>query len=311
MERVLVTGCGGFVGRYLVEALAQSNYDVYGVDRKDHVEWIKDKKYHACDLTDQSTVVDLLNKVQPRHIVHLAAQSSAGRSFAEPHLTLHTNVTPILHLLEYLRTSESSLRLLSVGSADVYGVVDESAMPLQESLPPQPTNPYSLSKTIQEMCCARYAELYDVDVVSTRSFNHTGAGQRTTFVLPSFAEQILEIRNGERDAVVKVGNVEPKRDFSDVRDVCRAYVLLLEKGKRGEIYNVCSNVSYSIRSLLEKLASLAGVSIELQVDPERLRKVEMMELRGDYGKLAMDTGWAPEISIDDTLRSLLGIGSSS
>jgi GDP-4-dehydro-6-deoxy-D-mannose reductase len=215
-------------------------------------------------------------------------------------------------MLEYLRTNTGTpIRLLAVGSADVYGPVDDQSLPLVESRLPNPPSPYALSKLLQEQCCSQYALLYDVDVVMTRSFNHTGAGQTDTFVLSSFARQIAEIKAGTRDATVRVGNVDVRRDFTDVRDVCRAYTLLLEKGRRGRIYNVCSGVSHSLRELLEKLAEIAGIEIKIEVDKSCLRAVDIPELYGDNTRLATDTDWRPEIPIEDTLAALLHYWSQS
>jgi GDP-4-dehydro-6-deoxy-D-mannose reductase len=302
VKRVLITGSGGFVGRILGASLVADGFDVVGADLEATSDPIDTR---ACNLENQADLGRLLDDVAPEWIVHLAAQSSAGRSFDEPHATIRNNLLPALHLLDYLREHGSKARLLVVGSADVYGAVPKEALPIAESQLPRPANPYALSKWLQEETCRQYASLYGIDVVMTRSFNHTGAGQRDTFVLPSFARQIAEIRLGRRDARVEVGNIEIERDFSDVRDVCRAYRQLLEAGRTGVIYNVCSGTSHSLRTLLEKLAALAGVEIDIVVDEKRVRPVDMEVLRGDHSLLTRDTGWQPAIPIEDTLQSLL------
>jgi GDP-4-dehydro-6-deoxy-D-mannose reductase len=305
VKRVLVTGSGGFVGQNLSEMLHADGFEVLGVDRRE-TPAARFARTFAADLCDQQAVEALLVDTRPDRIVHLAAQSSAGRSFAEPHGTIRTNVLPVLHTLEYLRTNPGlRTRLLAVGSAEVYGRVDGRELPLVESRLPNPLSPYALSKLLQEQCCSQYASLYDVDVVMTRSFNHTGAGQTDTYVLSSFAKQVAEIKAGRRDAKVRVGNVDVRRDFTDVHDVCRAYTLLLDRGRRGSIYNVCSGVSHSLRELLEKLAALAGVDIEIEVDENRIRKVDIAELYGDNSRIAADTGWRPQIPVEDTLAGLL------
>jgi GDP-4-dehydro-6-deoxy-D-mannose reductase len=305
VKRVLVTGSSGFVGQVLSEVMGVDGLEVLGVDRRESTAGRFARTY-AVDLCDQQAVEALLGDVRPDYIVHLAAQSSASRSFVEPHATIRTNVLPVLHMLEYLRTNTGTrTRLLAVGSAEVYGPVDDPSLPLVESRLPNPRSPYALSKLLQEQCCSQYASLYDVDLVMTRSFNHTGAGQTDTFVLSSFARQITEIKAGTRDATVRVGNIDVRRDFTDVRDVCRAYTLLLEKGRRGKIYNVCSGVSHSLRELLEKLAEIAGIGIKIEVDKSRLRAVDIAELYGDNSRLATDTGWQPEIPVEDTLAALL------
>lgn len=308
MKQVLVTGSGGFVGRILSASLVGEGHEVIGADLAASNDPIDTRE---CRLDDRRAVNALLDDVAPDWIVHLAAQSSAGRSFDEPHETIRNNVMPALHILEYLRTAKKKTKFLVVGSADVYGSVPGAEQPITEDRRPAPLNPYALSKWVQEEMCRQYAVLYGTDVVMTRSFNHTGAGQRDTFVLPSFARQVAEIRRGSRKPRVEVGNIEIRRDFSDVKDVCRAYRLLLEKGRAGAIYNVCCGRSYSLRGLLEKLAELAGAEIDIVVDPARVRPADMEVLEGDYSLLKRDTGWEPEITIEDTLQSLLDYWSAA
>jgi GDP-4-dehydro-6-deoxy-D-mannose reductase len=256
-------------------------------------------------LQDGRAVTVLLDEIQPDYIVHLAAQSSAGVSFSEPLRTIRSNVLPILYILDFLRTRSLKTRLLAVGSADEYGPVARDAMPLVENRAPNPVNPYALSKVMQAECCKSYASLYEVDVVITRSFNHTGAGQTDTFVLPSFARQVAEIEAGLRPPVIEVGDLEVLRDFLDVRDVGAAYIALLEKGRKGEIYNVCSGRAYRLRDLLDQIIDIAGVQVEVRVSSERLRPVDTPELRGDNGKIVRDTAWEPQISMKDTLSALV------
>ncbi len=305
MKRVLVTGSGGFVGPYVVDALAAAGYRVWGADLKRDVANPLLERYVSCDVADSSAVGALLADADPEAVVHLAAQSSAGKSFAEPFETITRNVFPILSILEYARKRASGARILAVGSGDVYGPVGRSDLPLEEARLPRPANPYALSKAIQEQACGHYASVYGVNVVMTRSFNHTGSGQRDTFVLSSFARQLCEIRLGLRERVLEVGALDLKRDFCDVRDVARAYVALLERGRRGAVYNVCSGVSWSLRDLLDRMIRMAAVEVEIRVDPERVRPADIEELRGDPSKIIRDTKWRPRISIDETLSSLI------
>lgn len=306
MRRILITGSAGFVGRVLVEKMTERGFEVWGADRVALESGFEGERHLSVDLTDEGAVGEMLDRSQPDRIVHLAAQSSVRRSFEEPADTIVNNTLPTLYLLDHLKTRAGSCRLLAIGSADEYGPVTSAGqLPLREDSPANPTNPYALAKSVQSQYCRGYASLYGVDVVVTRSFNHTGAGQRDTFVLPSFARQIVEVKLNRREPVIHVGNLDVRRDFLDVRDVCDAYMTLLERGKRGETYNVCSGNSHRIRDLLETLCRLAGVDVEVVVDPERVRPVDTPELRGDYGKLHADTGWSPRIPVEETLRSLL------
>jgi GDP-4-dehydro-6-deoxy-D-mannose reductase len=289
----------------VVDALAAAGYRVWGADlKRDHANPLLER-YVSCDVADSSAAAALLADANPGAVVHLAAQSSAGKSFAEPFETITRNVLPVLSILEYARKRASGSRILAVGSGDVYGPVSKDDLPLQEERLPHPANPYALSKAIQEQVCGQYASVYGVDVVMTRSFNHTGGGQRDSFVLSSFARQICEIRLGLRERVLEVGALDLKRDFCDVRDVARAYVALLEKGRKGTVYNVCSGVSWSLRDLLDRMVRMAELEVDIRVDPERLRPADVEELRGDPSKIIRDTNWRPRISIDETLSCLI------
>jgi len=305
LSRGLVTGCGGFVGRTIVARLAEAGHEVWGVDRSQDGGDFAGHERRVADLTEADACTALLDACAPDFIVHLAAQSSVRRSFDDPFATLIANTLPALHMVEHLRRAPRRCRVLAVGSADEYGVVAPERLPLSETTPVDPRSPYALSKSIQNQCCRAYATLYGVDVVLTRSFNHTGPGQSDAFVLSSFARQVIEIEMGRREPEMQVGNLDVRRDFLDVRDVCAAYALLLEKGRAGETYNVCSGASHRVGDLLDRLCALSGVEVEVQVDAKRLRPVDMPELRGSAAKLTADTGWTPSVPIDETLRALL------
>ncbi len=305
MERALVTGCNGFVGRALVSRLAGAGYEVWGADRSEADASFKGKRYLRGDLTDAEFVASVLDDSSPACIVHLAAQSSVAKSFQAPASTVHDGTTPALHILEHARGSKSSARILLIGSADEYGSVSPAQIPVREDTPANPENPYALAKAIQNHYGRMYAKLYRVDTMMTRSFNHTGPGQSDVFVLPSFAKQVAEIKRGTRDAEIEVGDLDVRRDFMDVRDVCDAYVVLLKKGRMGETYNVCSGQSYRVGDLLRELCALAGVHVAIRVDVARLRPVDTPELRGDPSKMQQHTGWTTKLAIGDTLKALL------
>jgi GDP-4-dehydro-6-deoxy-D-mannose reductase len=288
-----------------VPRLVAAGHDVWGVDRAGAPSDLEAQRHITADLTHPDEVTSALERSRPQWIVHLAAQASVRTSFDEPIPTVLNNTLPTLHILDWLRRAGVGARLLAIGSAEEYGVVPPDALPLAEVTPANPSSPYALAKSLQNQACRAYASLYGVDVVCTRSFNHTGAGQRDAFVLPSFARQMCEMKAGLREAVLEVGNLDVRRDFLDVRDVCAAYEALLERGQRGETYNVCSGRSRRLHDLVERLSELAGVDVEIKVDPQRLRPVDMPELRGDGAKIEAATGWKPTIEMDDTLRSLL------
>lgn len=305
MERALVTGCNGFVGRALLGRLTSAGYEVWGVDRSDADPAFKGKRYVQGDLMDAAFVADMLNEAMPACVVHLAAQSSVAKSFDEPAPTLRDGTAPALHILEHARTAKSGMRVLLIGSADEYGAVSPAQIPVREDTLAQPESPYALAKAIQNQYGRMYAKLYRVDAVMTRSFNHTGPGQREAFVLSSFAKQVAEIRRGLREAEIEVGNLDVCRDFMDVRDVCDAYVVLLMKGRMGETYNVCSGQSYRVGDLLRELCALAGTHVAIRVDVSRLRPVDTLELRGDPSKMSSHTGWKAKTPIQETLKALL------
>jgi GDP-4-dehydro-6-deoxy-D-mannose reductase len=305
VERALVTGCNGFVGRALVGRLAGAGYEVWGADRSDVDPNFKGKNYLRGDLSDEDFVATALDQSNPACVVHLAAQSSVSKSFQSPADTLRDGATPALHLLEHVRKTGASPRLLLVGSADEYGAVSPAKIPVGEDTPGNPESPYALAKAIQNQLGGMYARLYRIDAVMTRSFNHTGPGQRDVFVLSSFAKQVSEIKRGLREAEIEVGNLDVRRDFLDVRDVCDAYVVLLKKGRMGETYNVCSGQSYRVGDLLRQLCTRAGVHVDIRVEVARLRPVDTPELRGDATKMRQHTGWSAKVAIEDTLKSLL------
>lgn len=305
IQRALVTGCNGFVGRTLVARLQAGGFEVRGVDRTETGEGLPDSKYLSGDLTDAAFVAGAIDAEKTDCIVHLAAQASVKKSFDDPVGTLSDGTLPALHILEHLRHTGTKARVLMVGSADEYGISELERMPIPETHAVNPTSPYALAKSIQNQYGVMYRALYGVDTVMTRSFNHTGPGQRDDFVLASFARQVAEIKRGKRKPVMDVGDLDVRRDFLDVRDVCDAYVVLLTKGRSGETYNVCSGTSYRIRDLLDRMCALAGVEVSIRVDKARLRPVDMRELRGDPSKMREHTGWSAKIPIEDTLQSML------
>lgn len=307
--RVLVTGASGFVGRHFVDVLLRTRPEAIaiglvrpgtaGQQVGEAVEII------PCDIENASAVLRSMERVRPDVVVHLAAQSSPRLSFEDPEGTLRTNLLGLLHVLEAIRRLDLSARVLMVGSAEEYGLVTDDEMPLRETAALRPRSPYAVSKVAQEYLASQYVISHRLDVVMTRTFHHTGAGRGADFAESSFARQIAEIEAGLRPPLVEVGNVDATRDFTDVADVCRAYIALVEKGASGEAYNVCSGRGVRIGDILEDLRRMATVRFDVTVDPSRLRLADNPVVIGDPSKLKAATGWAPEVPFRRTLESLL------
>jgi GDP-4-dehydro-6-deoxy-D-mannose reductase len=257
------------------------------------------------DLGDASSVRQALEAVRPDRILHLAAQSSPQRSWADPAGTLQTNLLGLLHLLEGARSLSLEPRLLVVGSAEEYGLVRPEDNPLREDQPLRPASPYAVSKVAQGFLALQYALSLGMHIVRTRTFHHTGPRRGEQFAESSFARQLAEIEAGRRPPRLEVGNLEAVRDFTDVRDVVRAYWALLDRGEPGEVYNVCSGQGLRLAELLDELRRQSGQDVEVQVDSARLRPVDVPVVVGDPSRLRQATGWEPCTPLSRTLRDLL------
>lgn len=300
--RALITGASGFVGRYLVDALRADDTEVFAAGGPHD-----DDAYFAIDLLDVDTLHAAFDVAQPDVVFHLAAQAFVPRSVEAPQETYQINVIGTANVLAALRAfrdrSKREVRLLFVSSAEVYGIQPPDAMPLRESCAPNPTNPYAASKAAAEALVLGEVHSFGVDAVITRAFNHIGPGQSDRFVVPSFAAQLAAISRGA-DPVMLVGNLEPRRDFLDVRDVVEAYIGLARTGTRGEIYNVCSGSAISVREILGELIRIAHVPVEVRTDPARMRPADVPVLYGSNEKLRSSTGWSPRIPLRKTLQDV-------
>jgi GDP-4-dehydro-6-deoxy-D-mannose reductase len=302
MPRTLVTGAGGFVGPHLCAALEADGQEVWGTDRRAPGDG---PRRPACELTDAGAVLALVERARPETIFHLASLSSVAYSFEHPQEVLQTNLVSTCNLLEAVRRAAPRARVLFIGSAEMYGIVPETAQPIVETQPFRPASPYAVSKVAQEYLALQYRDAYGLDVVLARSFNHSGPGQSDRFVLPAFARQVAEAESGRSEPVLRVGNLEVWRDFLDVRDVVRAYVLLSERGESGQAYNICRGEAYRVRDLLDTLLGLARRTLRVEPDPARQRPADLPVLRGDPSRLRARTGWQPRITMHDTLRDVL------
>jgi len=260
---------------------------------------------YGLDILDAASVKNLLRKVSPDHVFHLAAQSSVAISWKQPALTVDVNIKGVVNLLEAVREMETPPRVLLIGSGDEYGYIQPEELPIYEDTALRPGNIYACTKIAQGMLGQIYARAYGLEIVIIRAFNHIGRGQTDTFVVPGFCKQIAEIESKNDKGYINVGNLEVKRDFTDVQDIVKAYHLLAEKGESGEIYNVGSGNSIAIADILEILIKLSNVKIIVEQDPQRMRPSDTPEVRADISKLVECTGWKPEIALEDTLRDVL------
>jgi GDP-4-dehydro-6-deoxy-D-mannose reductase len=257
------------------------------------------------DLDDPAAAAAVVGEVRPDRVVHLAGQSSVQQSWTDPGGTLRTNVLGIVHLLDAARRLALRPTVVVVGSAEEYGPVAPDELPIREGAPLRPASPYAVSKVAQGALALLYGPAGGMRVVLTRTFHHTGPGRGEAFAESSFARQIAEIEAGLRPPVLKVGNLEAVRDFADVRDVVRAYWLLLERGEGGAAYNVCSGKGRRVRDLLDTLLAASRARVEVRVDPDRLRPADVPAQVGDPSRLRAATGWEPRIPIERSLLDLL------
>jgi len=313
MKKALITGITGFVGSHLAELLLNKNFEVHGIVRwrskMDNIDDFKEKLIlHDGDMTDLSSLIKILKQVKPNYIFHLAAQSFVLSSWKSPSQTLHTNVIGASNLLEAitsLKDDSFDPIIQFAGSSEEYGLVLPHEVPIKETNPLRPLSPYGVSKVATDMLAHQHLRSYGIKTIVTRSFNSTGPRRGEVFVCSTFAKQIAEIEKGKREPVIFHGNLDAKRDFTDVRDIARAYLLTVEKCKPGEVYNICSGKAYLMKEILSMLLSLSHASVELKQDPERMRPSDVSILHGDYSKFKKATGWQPTIEIKKTLEDLL------
>ncbi|MEO5617923.1 MAG: GDP-mannose 4,6-dehydratase [Candidatus Eisenbacteria bacterium] len=302
--RVLVTGVSGFVGRHLALALKAAGHEVHGLGLQAAPAELGLTADHTADLALIAQVEAALAASRPDAIVNLAGQASAARSFEDPFETFRVNTAGALTLLEGVRRQAPRARVLMIGSGESYGPQAAGTL-VAESAPFRPVSPYALSKAAADSGGAAFAKAHGLDVVRTRSFAHSGPGQDPRFVIPSFAQQIARIERGEAEPVLRVGNLEVTRDISDVRDVAEGYRALLERGVNGAAYNVCRGQGVTLSNVAARLCALARVPVRVEVDPARVRPVDVPYLVGDPSAIARDTGWRTGIPFDRTLVETL------
>lgn len=307
--QALITGAGGFVGGHLLAYLrTHSDYALHGtvLTAQERTAALESAcSVHEIDLRDAGAVRALIETVRPDRIFHLAGQAYVPRSFEAPWETLEGNTRPLVNLLEALRAAGVAARVLVIGSAEMYGPVRPEQIPITEAAPLIPASPYSVSKIAQDLLAQQYHYTYQMHTVRVRPFNHIGPGQRGRFAVASFASQIVQIERGELPPIVYVGDLSAERDFTDVRDVVRAYHLTIEEGAAGDVYNVCQGRAQPMQQVLDRMLAMSRRPVEVRVAPDRLRPSDIPKLLGSAAKLTARTGWQPQISLEQTLSDIL------
>lgn len=308
MMRILITGASGFAGRHLIEHIYNVTPDavVHGTVYGPATGTLPDTgHWYDLDLRQADAVYDLVAQVKPDRIYHLAAQASPRRSFEAPWETLENNIRAQLNLTLACLNAAIAPRMVVISSAEIYRQVTPPDQPIPEDTPFYPSSPYGVSKIAQDMLAEQYYISHHLPIMRARPFNHCGPGQSLGFVAPDFAIQIARIEAGQQQPIIQVGNLSARRDFTDVRDVVRAYWLMMEQGTPGEVYNIASGRAYSIQELLDTLVGYSTVPVDVRMDPARLLPVDVPVKRGDASKLRQATGWQPEIPLTKSLLDIL------
>ncbi len=306
MKRALIIGAAGFVGDYLIKHLVNDLKMEVHATKLPHEQLDESlAKMYNLNILEKQEVVDLLFKVRPDYIFHLAAQSSVGVAWKNPQLTIDVNIKGSVNVMDAIRELYYKPRVLLIGSGEEYGHIKPGETPINEENNLRPGNIYAATKACQNMIGSIYAKAYDMDLMLVRAFNHIGPNQLPLFVVADFCKQVVEIEKGLREPVMRVGNLKAMRDFSDVRDVVRAYALLIEKGEQGETYNVGSGHAIAIQDVLDLILSKSTAKITVEVDPAKIRPVDVPIIEADTSKINKITGWKTEIPLATTIEETL------
>lgn len=312
--KILITGISGFVARHFVEYLNSLGEpcEILGIYNRNYPDISIEEmyplniKFEEVNLLEKQSVKRVISNFNPDYLLHLASLSSVAMSWQRPGELISSNTQIFINLIESVRELNAPCKFLSVGSAEEYGHINPESLPITENHPTVPVSPYGAARVLQNNLVGIYARNYGLNIFHTRSFNHIGPYQNENFVIGSFIKQIArQLRAGKKEITLVVGDIEVVRDFTDVRDVVRAYHALLLHGRRGETYNVCSNKRYKLRELIDLFSRLTGTTIKTVIDPNNFRPAENKELVGSYAKLHRETGWEPAIPIEKCLRDLL------
>lgn len=296
--KALITGSSGFIGSHLTEELKNNGYEVIRCDLRESDGTI------AMDIMNQQMVQDVLEKYQPDIIINMAGQANVGLSWKKPQLTVQLNTIGLINILEAVRIVNSKIRVVAVGSSDEYGSLKDVGANVTEDIPVKPITPYAISKQAQELFAQLYVRSYSMDICMIRLFNLGGPGQSKGYLISDFSSGVAEVEAGKKE-YMSVGNLTSARDFTHVKDACRAVRLIAEKGHTGEVYNICSGITHTAQEVLDKLIDLAEVDIKVVQDPERMRPSDTPVVCGNHDKLTEHTGWQPEMELDEILRDAL------
>lgn len=306
MKKALIIGGAGFVGSYLANELMKNHAMAVYVTKLPHEELeIDGAQIYNLNILDRDEIVSLLYQIRPDYIIHLAAQSSVSVAWKNPGLTVDVNIKGSLNVMDAARELFYKPNILMIGSGEEYGHIKAEEVPIKENNHLRPGNIYAATKACQNMISNIYAQAYNMNIMMVRAFNHIGPCQSPIFVVSDFCKQIVEIEKGKKEPVMYVGNLAAKRDFTDVRDVVRAYALLVQKGRAGETYNVGSGHAYAISEILDMIISFSTVDIRIEIDSNKIRPVDVPIIEADITKLNQATGWRPIIPIQQTIQDTL------
>lgn len=305
MKKGLVIGAAGFVGNYLVNEMSANAIEAYATKLTYEKFENVNAKVYDLDIMDKDAIIGLLFEIRPDYIFHLAAQSSVGLSWKNPGLTVDVNIKGSINVMDAIRELFYKPRVLLIGSGEEYGHIRPGETPITEENLLRPGNIYAATKACQNMIGNIYSKAYDMELMMVRAFNHIGPEQAPMFVVSDFCKQVAEIEKGVREPIMMVGNLDAKRDFTDVRDVVKAYVKLIATGKAGETYNVGSGNAKAIREILDLIVSMSEEEIKVEIDPNKIRPVDVPIIEADITKLNELTGWKPQIPLEQTIQETL------
>lgn len=312
--KILITGFSGFVARHFVEYLntLDEKYDVMGIDVNEvgydisHYESNVNISFRKVNMLDSMQLHGVFEEFVPDYILHLAAFSSVAYSWQHPSESFLNNSNIFLNLIEEVKDANPNCRILSVGSSEEYGNVESVDLPLKENQPLRPISPYAVARVAQEQLSRVFAEAYNLNIVLTRSFNHIGPRQDQRFVVPSFIKRILDIKeSGSTKGIIETGDTTIVRDFVDVRDVVRAYYMLLMNGKSGEVYNICSGRPLELSKLINMIGNQVGVAVDTKINPDYIRPNDNPVIVGSPYKIESEIGWYPDIPMSTTIADMI------